>query len=171
MNKIYRYLRAIIAITVATAAILAFAGIFYPLKIFDMQLTALLQRSLIDFSLTAGILLLTLFLITFLFGRVYCSTLCPLGLFQEFLTLLFRRKTKMQKNRPYKYFLAAAVFGALIGGTVYLVRLIDPYSLFGSAASGAYLGLAVLFLLTILVWFKGRCFCIFHCGIADVASA
>lgn len=107
-------------------------------------------------------------MLTLLFGRVYCSTLCPLGLFQEFLMLLFRRKVPTEKNRPYKYFLAAVVFGALIGGTVCLVRLIDPYTLFGSAASGAYWGLAALVLLTVLVWFKGRLFCSNICPVGAV---
>lgn len=168
MNKTYRYLRAGIALIIAAATILAFTGIFYPIKIFDVQLTALLQRVLVDFSLAAGILLAGLLLITLLCGRIYCSTLCPLGLFQEFLTLLFRRRAAFQPNRPYKYFLAAVVFGALIGGTACLVRLIDPYSLFGSAASGAYLGLAVLLLLILLVWFKGRLFCSNICPVGAV---
>ena len=158
MNKMYRYLRGGIA-AAAGMMILALAGVFYPVKVFDVQLTALLQRVLVDFSLAAGILLAGLLLLTFLFGRVYCSTLCPLGLFQELLMLLLRRKVPTEKNRPYKYFLAAAVFGALIGGTACLVRLIDPYTLSGSAASGAYWGLSAVVLLTFLVWFKGRWFC------------
>ncbi len=168
MNKKYFYIRSAIAVIVGILSVLAFAGLFYPLPFLDVQLTALLQRVLIDFSLFAGILLAGLFIITLLFGRVYCSTLCPLGLYQEFLMLLFRRKVTVQKSRPYKYFLAALVFGALFGGTAYLVRLIDPYTLFGSAVSGAWLGLAVLAVLTVLVWFKGRLFCANICPVGAV---
>ena len=168
MNKKYLYIRGTIAAVVGVLSILAFTGLFYPVQIFDVQLSALLQRVLVDFSLFAGILLVGLMVITFLFGRVYCSTLCPLGLFQEFLMLLFRRKIPVQKNEPYKYFLAAIAFGTLIGGTICLVRLIDPYTLSGSAASGAYLGLSVLFLLTVLVWFKGRWFCSNICPVGAV---
>ena len=130
MNK-YRYLRAGAAVIIGILSVSAFAGLFYPLKIFDFQLTALLQRVLVDFSLFAVILAAALVFFTFLFGRIYCSVLCPLGLYQEFLMLLFRRRTGFRPNRPYKYFLAALVFGALIGGTAVLVRLIDPYTLFG----------------------------------------
>lgn len=168
MNKMYRYLRGGIAAAAGMMMILALAGVFYPVKVFDVQLTALLQRVLVDFSLAAGILLAGLLLLTFLFGRVYCSTLCPLGLFQELLMLLLRRKVPAEKNRPYKYFLAAAVFGALIGGTACLVRLIDPYTLSGSAASGAYWGLSAVVLLTFLVWFKGRWFCSNICPVGAV---
>lgn len=165
MNKKYRYLRGIVAVIVGVLSVLAFMGLFYPVQIFDVQLTALLQRVLVDFSLFTGILLAGLLVVTFLFGRIYCSTLCPLGLYQEFLMLLFHRKVPVQKNKPYKYFLAAITFGALVGGTAYLVRLIDPYTLFGSAVSGAWLGLSLLAVLAVLVWFKGRLFCANICPV------
>ena len=82
MNKrqILRYLRAGAAIIVGVLSILAFAGLFYPIKIFDIQFTALLQRILVDFSLAAAILLVSLLLLTLIFGRLYCSVLCPFGL-------------------------------------------------------------------------------------------
>lgn len=167
MKKL-RYVRIVVAAVIGILSVLAFAGLFYPIKIFDIQLTALCQRVLVDFSLFSGILLAGLLVVTFLFGRIYCSTLCPLGLYQEFLMLFFRRRISVQPNRPYKYFLTAVVFGALIGGTVCLVRLIDPYTLFGSAAGGAWLGLAFLGVLTILVWFKGRLFCSNICPIGTL---
>ncbi len=168
MNKFYRYLRGGLAVVVGIMAVLAFAGLFYPIQVFDVQLTALLQRVLVDFSLFAAVLLVALLIISLLFGRIYCSMLCPLGLYQEFLMLLLRRRVPVQKNRPYKYFLAAVVFGALIGGTAFLVRLIDPYTLFGSAASGAWLGLGVLLALAVLVWFRGRLFCSNICPVGVV---
>ena len=129
MNK-YRYLRAGAAVIIGILSVSAFAGLFYPLKIFDLQLTALLQRVLVDFSLFAVILAAALVFFTFLFGRIYCSVLCPLGLYQEFLMLLFRRRTGFRPNRPYKYFLAALIFGALIGGTAVL-----PPAVPGSASA------------------------------------
>ena len=168
MNKFYRYLRGGLAVVVGIMAVLAFAGLFYPIQVFDVQLTALLQRVLVDFSLFAAVLLAALLIISLLFGRIYCSMLCPLGLYQVFLMLLFRRRVPVQKNRPYKYFLAAVVFSALIGGTAFLVRLIDPYTLFGSAASGAWLGLGDLLALAVLVWFRGRLFCSNICPVGVV---
>lgn len=126
MNKTYFRIRCIIAWVTGILCFLAFFSAFYPVKIFDLQLTALLQRFLVDVSLTAAILLSALLLLTLFFGRVYCSTLCPFGLFQEFLMLFFRRRTGYRQNRPAKYFLAAVFFGMLLGGTVAVIRLIDP---------------------------------------------
>lgn len=87
MNKTYFRIRCIIAWVTGMLCFLAFFSAFYPVKIFDLQLTALLQRFLVDVSLTAAILLSALLLLTLFFGRVYCSTLCPFGLLQEFLML------------------------------------------------------------------------------------
>ena len=168
MNKIYRYLRAGIAVLVGTLSVLAFAGTFYRVKIFDIQFSALLQRFFIDFSVAATVLLALLLLLTFIFGRIYCSALCPFGLYQELLMLLFRRKKQTQKNYPYKYFLAALLFGTLIGGTAFLLRLIDPYTIFGSAASITCLGLSLAAAVAILVWFKGRFFCTNICPVSAV---
>ena len=125
MNKTYFRIRCIIAWVTGILCFLAFFSAFYPVKIFDLQLTALLQRFLVDVSLTAAILLSALLLLTLFFGRVYCSTLCPFGLLQEFLMLFFRRRTGYRQNRPAKYFLAAVFFGMLLGGTVAVIRLPD----------------------------------------------
>ena len=71
MNKFYRYLRGGLAVVVGIMAVLAFAGLFYPIQVFDVQLTALLQRVLVDFSLFAAVLLAALLIISLLFGRIY----------------------------------------------------------------------------------------------------
>ena len=114
--------------TAIFAAIIYFAGLlgfFYPIKLFDINIAPLIQRILTEFTLIAGILLGFIFILTAVFGRIYCSTLCPLGLFQELCLLLFhRKKLPSQKNRHLKYFLAAISFGTLFGGTVFVLRLL-----------------------------------------------
>ncbi len=76
-------------------------------------------------------------LLTIFFGRVYCSVLCPLGIFQDFVSWL---SGKTKKKRRYKYHkawtivrysLLALVLIPLIFGSITLVTLLDPYSLFG----------------------------------------
>lgn len=170
-SKIYsllRYVRAGAAVLVGVLSVAAVMGQFYPVKIFDVQLVALSQRVLVDFSFFAVFLLAGMFLLTFLFGRVYCSVLCPLGLWQEFFMLFSRRKILMQRSHAFKYFLAAVVFGALVGGSAFLVRKIDPYSLFASGMSGAWWGMFVLVFLAVLSIFKGRTFCTNVCPVGAV---
>lgn len=165
-NKLY-YIRLCVAAIVLGLSVSAFLG-FYPVKIFDMQFTVVLQNAWLRHFAEAGVILALLLLLTLLFGRIYCSTLCPLGILQEALMMIFRRRVPVQHNRPYKYFLAALVFGALIGGSVCLLRLTDPYTLFGNGLSGAWLGLGVFAALAVLVWFKGRLFCANICPVGTV---
>lgn len=148
------------AAVVGFLTIAAFAGWGYKVKIFDFQVLPLVQRLIVDISAVAVIAALFLAMITLLWGRVYCSVFCPFGMLQELLQVLLRRKRfKPRKNRPYKYFAAAAVLGSLCGGSVLLARWIDPYTLSGSALSGALTGVAAFLVVTVMVWFWGRLFC------------
>lgn len=165
MEKWRYYLRLLLAVVCFGLSVAAIIGFFYPIKIFDAQLLALGQRTFVDFSVFAGILFLSILLFTFLFGRLYCSIICPLGVWQELLGLLFRRKQSKHKNLAYKYIIAAVVWGMLIGGSVFIARMIDPYTLFGSAMTGVVWGGVVLFLIAILVCFKGRWFCTNICPV------
>ncbi len=78
--------------------------------------------------------------LTLLAGRVYCSSICPLGTLQDGVIALSRRT---RGPRKFKYaraftlvhyaFLASSVF-FLCAGSVLLVDLLDPYSFFGRIA-------------------------------------
>jgi ferredoxin len=90
-------------------------------------------------------------LLTALFGRVYCSAICPLGILQDVI-LWFRKKTKKKFrykfSRPVDYlrypFLALPVI-AYLAGTVIFISLLDPFSNFGRIFSDffqpVYIGL------------------------------
>jgi len=75
-------------------------------------------------------------LLTLLFGRVYCSFLCPLGTLQDgigWLGRLFRRKRFRYRKAPaalhYSIFgLTILIFGA---GSISLLTILEPYSNFG----------------------------------------
>lgn len=105
-------IRLICAAAIAVFTIGGMTGTFYPVKVFDVQFSAVFQRNLIAFSWGAALAPAGVLIVTAVFGRVYCSTVCPLGLFQELLTIVFRRKQKPQKNRALKYFVAAAALFA-----------------------------------------------------------
>lgn len=161
-------IRLIGVVVIAVLLVGGMTGAFYPVKVFDVQFSAAFQRNLTAFSWGAASVPAGVLIVTAVFGRVYCSTVCPSGLFQELLTVVFRRKQKPQKNRALKYFIAAAAFGSAIGGSALILRRIDPYAPFVSAASGAAFGLAFLAVLTVPVWFKGRWFCTNLCPVGAV---
>lgn len=82
-------------------------------------------------------ILLALIVLTLLFGRIYCSVLCPMGIFQDVAAWIARKVNRKQHYRfsPEKRLLRYVVLGIvvlsfLLGGTL-LLSLLDPYSAFG----------------------------------------
>jgi ferredoxin len=90
-------------------------------------------------------------ILTLLFGRIYCSTLCPLGTLQDVFSFLSGklspRKIIHKFNRPLnwlRYGLAAIVILSLLTGSTLLVNLLDPYSAFGKIFHNLFSPLVVL---------------------------
>lgn len=80
----------------------------------------------------AGILLLTL-----VFGRVYCSSICPLGTVQD-LVIRLSREVHRRRWFAYRKPMFALHYGLLIvtmalvaAGSLFLVNLIEPFSNYG----------------------------------------
>lgn len=97
----YAYkIRLFIASVIFILAILGIFGIFYPLKIFDIQFTPVVQKTFADFSIITAVLFAGIVLLTFIFGRFYCSLICPFGIFQELAALIFRKKIRHKKTIP-----------------------------------------------------------------------
>lgn len=77
--------------------------------------------------------------LTLLFGRVYCSTICPLGILQDVISWIARKFKKRKKryyafSKPHNilwYSLLALSIIVLLFGSVFVVSLLDPYSNFG----------------------------------------
>lgn len=81
--------------------------------------------------------------LTLLFGRLYCSVICPLGIFQDVVSQVASKK---KKNR-FRYskaisWLRFAVLGLFIlmffCGIGSVVALLEPYSIFGRIASNLF---------------------------------
>ncbi len=81
-------------------------------------------------------------LVTLLYGRIYCSSVCPLGTLQDIITWVTRKTTrdKKKKRKFHRYtkpknvlrysILVVTIAGALSGGA-FILSLLDPYSTFG----------------------------------------
>ncbi len=87
---------------------------------------------------SAGFLFIVL--ITLLFGRVYCSTLCPLGTLLD-ISLWFRNRIKKKKFRYRKeqvivrYSILAAGLILLFFSNIFIINLLDPFGISGKIFS------------------------------------
>ncbi len=79
--------------------------------------------------------------LTFIWGRVYCSSICPLGTLQDIISHLSRKLSKKRNHfllKPYsviRYSILSATIIFLLGGSIFLLNLLDPFSIFGKITS------------------------------------
>jgi polyferredoxin len=99
--------------------------------------------SILAFSASGFIFIIIL---TFLYGRVYCSFICPLGFLQDII-IFTSKKIRRLKQYRYRYlrsfrlirygFLGLFMTGLLSGYTL-ILSVLDPYSIYGRIASGVF---------------------------------
>lgn len=136
----------------------------------------------LNLAVTGGILLFTL-----IFGRLYCSLICPLGIFQDVVIRLSRkrkRKPKYAKMPFWVRYLGFALFLAAVFADIQvLISILDPYSSYGCAVRAitgigtsegwwtvSVLGSVTILLVTLLAWFQGRLWCNSVCPVGFVLS-
>lgn len=123
---------------------------------------------------------------TLLFGRIYCSTICPLGFFQDIFGWYGHRKRHYRHHEPsrlLRYGLIILIALTLMAGVTLLARLLDPYGLFSrfvvdwiqpfwswlftpsalvwgaASATGLTLSLGVMLLIAVISYRRGRLVC------------
>jgi len=135
-------------------------------------------------GLGAIVILALLIVLTLVFGRVYCSAICPLGALQD----VFRR-LKIGKKVQYRYrpenkalrwsILAVFLVLLLIPAMGWAARLMDPYSAFGrivTAASrhamDAAFWVGVVWFVGLGIWaqLRGREYCNTLCPVGTLLS-
>lgn len=114
-----------------------------------LQFMPSLVQSLHSFGLAGAgfvfVLLLTLFV-----GRLYCSTICPLGIMMDIICFL-RRKFGGKPRRRYRtpqtlvrWFFLGGTLLFFMSGTMLLVNLLDPFSIFGRIAIAIFRPLVII---------------------------
>lgn len=96
-------------------------------------------------AVNAGIVII-LVILTLLCGRVYCSVICPLGVFQDTVSWINGKRGKKHRMRfswsPAKSWLRYSVLVlfiiALIAGIGSFVALLEPYSAYGRMVSNLF---------------------------------
>ncbi len=103
--------------------------------------------SLLSFSTTVSIAstgFILILIITILFGRIYCSVICPLGVFQDIVFRIrrfFTKRIKFTYSRPFtktRYLLVFLTFVPLLFSNLFIVTLLDPFSLFGRFSANIF---------------------------------
>ena len=160
-----------------------------PVAMIDIFLYPQFTQSFIKFLhefTFAGVGFLAILLLTFLFGRFYCSTLCPLGTLMD-LIIKAGKIWGIKKAHNYHksvawipYLWVVIITVVIISGNVLLFGLLDPFSLSGkivvhmrpepeSFSKPVFLFVLVfLVFLTILTLYKDRRYCDILCPIGGI---
>jgi ferredoxin len=137
-----RFIRVILAVLVFSPILLFFCDFA---NILPKQVHGLLHLQVVPAIMSGSIgILILLFLLAILYGRIYCSVICPLGVFQDIVAWFTQRgKKKNKKKRWYKYarpltilrysILCLCIVFLILGINTPLL-LLDPYSNFGRIA-------------------------------------
>ena len=88
-------------------------------------------------AVNVGVILL-LVIVTLLFGRCYCSVICPLGVYQDIVSWLSGKRKGKKMRFSYKkeikwlrYGVWVLFVAALIAGIQVFVAILAPYSAYG----------------------------------------
>jgi ferredoxin len=90
----------------------------------------------------AAVGFIVILVLTALFGRVYCSAICPLGIFQDVFSRISKRfhlikRYKYKKPMDYlRYPLLGLAVVFILFGSLLVLNILDPYSSFGRIFSG-----------------------------------
>lgn len=75
---------------------------------------------------------------TLIFGRIYCSVICPLGILQDVIARFNRRKNKYSYSKALSwlhYTMLGVMVVALVAGVGSVFQLLAPYSAYGRIAT------------------------------------
>ena len=84
------------------------------------------------------VVVIVLIALTLVFGRIYCSVICPLGVFQDLLARFRRKKNKYNYSKEVKwlrYPMLVVFVIAGVAGIGSLFQLLAPYSAYGRIAT------------------------------------
>lgn len=130
---------------------------------------------------------------TLLFGRIYCSTVCPVGTMQDIVIWAKRKSTpghyfRFKNGQNYRYIILVAYLLSLVAGVVAVGYVLEPWNMMRNAASavrpedtlptwgsmgislsvGITSGGLALLLILLWAWKSGRAFCTEVCPIGTM---
>ena len=183
-------IRVIIAALFLIGITLLFIGIGHNWLGWMAKLQFLPSLLALNFAVIIGVVLITL-----LFGRIYCSVICPMGIFQDLVIWIRRKGEKLfKKKKTHKFKFVSehkwVRYGVFVLSVVslftsgqMLIALIAPYSAYGrmvqsivAACSGSVTaallitGLLTLIIICVCAWMWGREYCNTICPVGTLLS-
>lgn len=109
---------------------------------------------------SGSITVLVIIIVTMTFGRIYCSILCPLGVYQDGISRMAEKRKKnrykFKQSRKWLKYSILLVFAVLLFvGLNSIAILIAPYSIYGRIASNLFAPLYQL-INNVLAYFAER---------------
>lgn len=142
MNKVLRIIRIFVSLTVF---LILSVGLTLPLwaipGVYEWMVEIQLGRAIMMSTLAVFV---GWAIITLVFGRLYCSSVCPMGTMMD-LSSSTRRLTRRGRRRVYRwsppnnalrYGILALAVVCLVGGFTIAWKLLDPFSAFGCMVEG-----------------------------------
>ena len=133
MLRKIRTILAVVFFALITLLFLDFTGTAHHWLSWMAKIQFLPAVLALNVGVVVGLVLLTL-----VFGRIYCSVICPLGVFQDVLARLRRKKNKYNYSKEVKWLrYPVLVFFviALVAGVGSVFQLLAPYSSYGRIAT------------------------------------
>lgn len=133
MLKKIRTILATVVLILITLLFLDFSGTLHVWLGWLVKVQALEAVLALNVAVILGLVVLTL-----IFGRIYCSVICPLGIFQDLLARLHRKKNKYSYSKEVRwlrYPVLVLFIIALAAGVGSVFELLAPYSAYGRIAT------------------------------------
>lgn len=137
MLKKLRVLLATISLILITLIFLDFSGALHAYFGWMAKLQFVPAMLASSFVIVIAIVVITL-----LFGRIYCSVICPLGIYQDCIAHVAEKRKKnrysFKRSKRYRYYIGLAFFLLIAFGFTSIAIFIEPYSIFGRFASNLF---------------------------------
>ncbi len=134
--KKIRTVSAFFFITIITLLFLDFTGTVHKWFGWMAKIQFLPALFALNVAVIIGLILLTL-----LFGRIYCSVICPLGIFQDVISRIHPKKNRFNYSpviKKLRYGVLILFITAFVTGIGFLVALLEPYSAYGRQVSNLF---------------------------------
>lgn len=176
-----RKLRITLAVIMILVITLLFVGVGYGIDQWigwAAKIQFLPALLAMNFIVVAALLILSL-----LFGRIYCSVICPLGIMQDIYSWLGGKFKKnrfsyVKEHKWLRYSVLALFIFCLIIGFAPVTTLLAPYSTYGRIVTSFYMrnvtvsiiAWVVMLVLGVLAFLYGRAYCNSICPVGTILS-